>query len=355
MAPVCYAWRMGRARKTERDEEINRFVGDKAKHFRTERSLTLVTLAEQLGISPSHLKGLESGRYSFSASGLVALATALDRPVSAFLPVPPRREPPPSEWWELFGAIGERDRRLLLELARKLAGWNKPEPATLIDAGRSAGSRLIAIEGINGLLLRNLGQQLVTAMTERGEPASLIWYDFDDPLMRCLLSVVRDLNTAEKHQPELQPVHAYWKTMLFACERLQRQQTLIRAELDAGRSVVTPFFSMAPAAYQQVDGVADSHVPAMVESLMLTADLIALVASDPKQAAAHATLQVPGPKQFYSPYVRIGQFKRALLAYKEVAERFTHRGYQLLVQDAREQSEVDLLVDSILTALGFEQ
>lgn len=346
---------MARSKKTAKGYAVDEFVGRKVAAFRNEHGWTLAELSERLDVSVSHLKALESGRYSFTVSMLVSLAETFKRSTHAFLPITSPRESQLGEWIELHGALLNRDRAMLTELGRKLVGWSDApitEPQRPSDL-QGARTKLIALEGIDGVVLRDLGKALVTKLGKTSHQASLVWYDFEDPLTQHLVDRIRIITSATDVDRALQHSHAYEKTLLFACERLQRQETRVRTELSRGFSVITPFFTMAAGVYQKVDGTWDQRVVEAIESLLLRPDLVVVVDSDPALAASRATLKTPLRGEFYSPYEKVDQFDAALRLYLTMCQEFKNRGYRVLHIDSRSVPSIDGIATRVLDELSI--
>jgi transcriptional regulator with XRE-family HTH domain len=77
-------YKMGRRPAEGAGHPIDVQIGRKVVARRIELGISPPALAAKLGITPARLQRFENGRASLAASELVALAAALDLPVSAF-------------------------------------------------------------------------------------------------------------------------------------------------------------------------------------------------------------------------------------------------------------------------------
>jgi len=340
---------MPRAKKTENVQKVDQLVGARVEAFRNEHEWTLADLSQRLGVSVSHMKALEAGRYSFSASMLVLLSETFKRPVHAFLPETQRPESLVGEWEELRGALLPRDLRVLIEMGRKLVDWN-PRP---VAASSKETTEVISLEGIDGTILKEVADKVVSKHGTATEPVSCVWYDFDDPMTKHLVDRILAMRSVTNPDAEIRINHAFEKTLLFACERLQRQQTRIRPALQQGHSVITPFFTMAAGVYYEVDGSVDRRAVESIETQLLKPDLVVVIDSDPSEAARRASVKLPLLKgTFYSPYEHVDQFKEAMSVYEKMSEEFMNRGYHVLRLDARKEPSIDSLAGKIVQEIG---
>ncbi len=313
---------MPRTKKRAQDRDVDVFVGGQVAKFRQEMPWGLEALASRLQISAAHLKSLESGRYSFSAGMLCRVAAALDRPVSALLPPVTRVRPEgtPLEWSEAYQRLSKRDRDDLLAFMRRLIGHPGDEILWYWKRVSQGKTLLISLEGIDGVLLAELAGRLAEQLprarnaaaphTEQDPlPVDVCWYDFDTPLWDFMITRFSPL-TSDAYR-------AFERTLLFACERLHRQESRIRPLLAQGHSVVTPFFALAPKVYQAMEGLRDDTVIDAVERFLLQPDFVIGVESDPSLAAARAVPARPGTGEFYSPYRGVDAFQMASDLYHE--------------------------------------
>src|SRR5262249_51341216 len=127
------------------------------------------------------------------------------------------------------------------------------------------------------------------------------------------------------------PHEAVERTLLFACERIHRHDVQIRPMLNDGTTVLTPFFTMAPAVYQEMEGLGDRRIIDIMLGTLTQPDRVIVVYSDPKIAARRATQSTPGAGQFYSPYRRVEEFERALKLHDKAIQEFTSRGIEVRV------------------------
>ena len=97
-------------------------IGQRIRRFRRAQGLSQEQLAEQTGISVTHMSHIETGNTKLSLSVFAALAEALHVPADALL-----RDDPPAEAGDiareaaaLFAACGDRESRILLDTLRAL-------------------------------------------------------------------------------------------------------------------------------------------------------------------------------------------------------------------------------------------
>ncbi len=310
---------MPRTKKTPEDEQTNIYIGKKVAQFREDRGLTLVDLAARLNISPAHLKSLESGRYNFNATLLAHLARELHRPVEAFFreryydeegEIKKSRE----MWIDMFDALPLRERAALFDVGMRLLQWSDDKVIEFWRRLTSGQGFLISLEGIDGVLMANVGDRLEKRL-RRARPSPYYddaihcWYNHGNAIWTFLFERFAELkqNTAGKDYSR-----AFERTLLFACERLQRQENQIKPALEHKNVVITPFFYLAPRVYQRVEGVKDPTIVQAVANFLIVPDLIIVLESDPEVAAERATLRRPGSDQFFSPYEYPEEFERAM-------------------------------------------
>jgi dTMP kinase len=334
---------MSRTRKTDEDRELNAFIGSRVQAFRLDAELKLETLSKKLGISAPHLKSLESGRYSFSASIMCKLAASLGRKVEAFLPKGPQRpiDPGRREWETLYEMLTSRDRTAVIQLGRTLSGhaglsllqtWKRLAVST---------GCLISLEGIDGVVLNGLGESLMTRIKSAGKVGVASAYDFDSALWQFMVERFKTI------APD--PVHAFERTLLYACERLSRQEQQIRPSLQQGAIVVTRFYALASVAYQHLEQLNDTTLLDAVDGFLLEPDLVVLVDSDPAVAAQRAVPHRPGPNEFYSPYTGVAAFEEAVKQNEEAAQALQQRAVPVL--RVRYEENPDDLADAIMARL----
>jgi thymidylate kinase len=98
---------------------------------------------------------------------------------------------------------------------------------------------------------------------------------------------------------------------------------------------VTYFFSLAPSVYQQVEGLMDTTAVEAVSTALLEPDLVLVLESDPRKAAARAVPHRPGPREFFSPYVGTEQFRRAQDLYRGAVDWLRGKGLDVhVVEDS---------------------
>ena len=324
---------MARSKKTERDHQVNRYVGAKVATFRAAKKWTLAELSEQLDMSTAHLKSLESGRYSFSATLLCRLSEVFECPVEAFIPRPSweRTKDVEKQWNAVCSALPPRERRTLLQLGRRLA--RMPTNKWWFE-GQRLGT-FISLEGIDGVVLRRQADRLrvrLRRQVKRRRQVALSQYDFSTELWQFMISRFRD--------PTGSKFRALERTLLFACERLYRQENEILKVLHDDGVVVSTFFFMAAEVYQRMEGLEDVTVVDSVNEFLQTPDLVIHIESDPEVAArralrnpetttddqGHPTYEIPNGR-FYSPYRKVDDFEHA------------HKEYQGLVKRIREEQK----------------
>jgi thymidylate kinase/DNA-binding XRE family transcriptional regulator len=328
---------MGRAKKTDTDDAVNTAIGARLAGLRRDRKLQLDHVADRLGISVAHLNALEAGRYSFSAAMVLKLAAVFGVAPGALLGPDPPDDLPTQEWKRLFDALARRDRVVLLDLARRLASWSDTFALQTARRTPREQGRLISLEGIDGALLYELGQRLAERMRPHADVVHC-WYDYESDLWRYMMSRFDQL--------EGSPHQIFERTLLYACERLHRQEAGIRPMLSQNKVVVAPFFTMAPGVYQEMEGVGDRRVIDIVEALLLQPDRIIVVQSDPEVAARRAVRNPPGRGEFYSPYGAV-EFQRAQALYGKAIEEFTARGYDVDVVKVRDATLSDEIVEHV--------
>ena len=303
---------------------------------REARGWTLAELGDRLGMSVPHVKSLESGVYSFGAPLLSSLAHTFGEPIARFVGPDPRPTGAREEWGTLFDAVSERDRTLLLDMARRFG------ELTDTTSGGGGAARLIALEGIDGALLRLVGQRLSSLLD-----AEHCDHDYDNELWRYMM---RHLEAKSSGTPDRRA--AFQRTLLFACERVHRQEDRVRTALSEGRSAVIPFSAMASSVYQEAEGVGDRKLIDILETLILKPDVILIVHSSPVEATRKAVLRRPeNEDEFYSAFQRPEDFARAQELYQErVADEFAARGYCVRKVDAGSNMN-DQLIAAVLQQL----
>lgn len=338
---------MPRTKKTDEDRELNAFIGTRVQSFRLDASMNLDELAQKLGISGPHLKSLESGRYSFSASLLCKLAAVLGRTVEAFLPKGPQRslDPGHREWQNLYEVLTSRDRTAVLQLGHTLSGHTG---ISLLQTWKRLAVRtgcLVSLEGIDGVVLDQLGTTLLRQIGASGRIGVASGYDFDSALWQFMVERFASLS------PD--PVHAFERSLLYACERLSRQEQQIRPRLQQGAVVVTRFFALASTAYQHLEQLNDTTLLDAVDGFLLEPDLVVLVESDPELAASRAVPHRPGPSQFYSPYTGIRAFTEAQRQNLEAAAALRQRAVPVMTVPF--QGDIEALSLAVMAQLPLPE
>ncbi len=338
---------MPRAKKTEADRRVDRYVGERVSLFRKDRGWTLEETSDKLGISVPYLKALESGRYSFSASMLCKLAAVFDRTPGAFLPNQKLVEPLDESWRQVLDALTRREQRAVLELAQYFV----ETPDEVRDLLRSFKRQitgpgiLISFEGIDGALLHDQARRLVDRLTEEqpdNPPAVLSSYEFDTPLWRFMIDRFRRIGRASSTMKS----PAFERTLLFACERLYRQEMEIVPNLKEKNSVVaTIFFYLAPAVYQQVEELDDRSVIQAVEHFLIEPQLIVFLSSDPTEAARKVVSnRAPRPEEldqiFYSSYTDTADLEESLKLYDQAVATARRNGIEVAEVDGARDPDV---------------
>lgn len=323
---------MARTRRTEQDAAIDAEIGRRVAELRARQQWTLRELGQKVGLSPNHLNALETGKHPFSAALVSRLAMIFNEPVGRLVGEEIPRGSLSEEWRTLFEILPDRDQAVLVDLARKLTNWARSFSVGTARKHRGHSGLIVSFEGIDGLLLERLAKRVKAVLGSR-MPAEIVSYDHHSELWQHLRGCFED--------PVQSPIQ---RTLLFACERLLRQETAIRPALHHDQVVLSPFFSMAPSVYQEVDGVGDRRLIDIIDTLVLQPDLIVLVYSSAMHAARAATRGVPEGNQFYSPYSREVDFERASGLYRKATEEFTSHGHTVLDfdltgVDVRENSE----------------
>jgi thymidylate kinase len=137
---------------------------------------------------------------------------------------------------------------------------------------------------------------------------------------------------------EESPHRAFERTLLYACERLQRQETRIRPALREGGLIVTHYFSLAPVVFQQMEGLMDTTVARAIANVLLEPDVVVFFKCDPRMAAGRAVSCRPGKGQFFSPYSGVDRFRKAQELYEAQMEEVRASGVTVHVLDGRKAS-----------------
>lgn len=316
---------MPRRRKSDDDDCTNNRIGDVMARLRKERGWTLQHVAESLGLSVAHVSALEGGQYTFSASLIERLVRLFQRPLSAFLTEALVADSLAAEWQRTFDTLPERDRSVLLDLSRRMLFWGGGERgAKAPERTRAGGGRLVAIEGIDGQHLHELG----CALAARHRDAVVHCpHDYRSSLWRYILESSTRLGRTKLEHRALE------RTLLFACERLLRNESQVQPALRAGRTVIAPFFAVAPSIYQEAEGLSDRRIVDIVETLLPRPDAVLILRSDPGAAARKGVTNEPEPGQFYSPFDQI-ELARAAHLHDKAMDELRARGLSVHALDA---------------------
>lgn len=327
---------MARSKRTEKDVTLSAHIGQKISEWRSEKGWTIVELAQRIGVSASHLKALEAGRYSFTAGQLWQISVVLERPLAAMLPDPPhlaRIDPAPA-WNKLYERLAPDMRLAMMEFGQRLTGHPDASLARLWKRAALGPGRLVSFEGIDGLVLQDQANRLVAGLrrTSPARTAMPSFYDHSTGLWQFIFRLSADGAMTGSHQ-------AFERTLLFACERVSRQEHEIRAPLREGATVVALFFWLAARVYQGLEGLQDFTVVESISSYLVEPDLVVLLDSDPAQAARRAVRHAPGPGTFYSPYSGEAMFDTARHLHLDAARGQTS-GPPIRVVNADREAEV---------------
>lgn len=328
---------MGRKKRAENDTFLDRKIGERVARARLERGWTQAELGDRLLLSGAQVSALEAGQHGFSAALLFRTSQELGRSLSYLVTDDIANDESLHPWQQLYSALQERDRAIVIDLARKLAYWPEAKPQR---RPRRTGPWFLALEGIDGCLLDRVGKALATRRVA-GLPTVFAPHNYKSSLWQYILSRLRGRGMEQQGTFE--------RTLLFACERLQRQESELRFHLAREHSVVAPFFAMAAAVYQEVEGSPDRRIIDIVETLVLKPDLIVLISSDPEIAASRAVCDVPGKDQFFSQYSSVKEFAHARWLYEHACDEFVDRGYEVLnIAYPAVAKSVDDIVDKIV-------
>lgn len=337
---------MARTRRTADNADFDRRVGQEVARLREKHKWSATALARRLDMSVTHLTALEKGKHSFTAYLVVKLSEIFGEPLSELLRVPvfapdvaaDRSSILMDDFAWFFQALPDRDRAILVDLARKFLNLTNVVEFSTPRRSRESGL-VVSLEGIDGVLLRGLADKTMEQL-QRDAPVAFIGYDHGSELWRHMRSRFRSPRQ----------VAALERTLLFACERLARQEDRIRPALRDNMVVFSPFFAMAPIIYQAVDGVSDRRLIEIIETLLVQPDVVVIVYSSPEDAAVHATQGLPGENEFYSPYCDMGEFEKALRLHENAREEFVSFGYTVYDVDLRGRP----VSDGELTKHGIE-
>lgn len=329
---------MGRARKTELEDIVNAEIGARVKRCRDERNLPQTELAEALEVSPAHMNALEAGRYTWSAAMIKQLTIVFGVPASTFLGADPPENDLLREWRALYPLLSERDRLMLIDLANKLANWSQTFTMRTRRKRQRAMGCLVSLEGIHGALIQEIGESL-------GKKVHALHAPYDEKNAIYLYLMERCANFDRRIT---QQIHE--RTMLFAVERVQRQESVIRPALEENQIVLSPYHFMAPSVYQEMEGLNDRRIIDILEGLLAPPDLIILLHFKPEFAARKAVQQKPKKGEFYFPYGE-RELKRAGELYREKAAKEARAwGYEVIEEDV----EGDVVTPDLIEKLAQE-
>ena len=289
------------------------------------------------------MNALESGAYSFHAPLLKKLSQVFQEPIAYFVASDPRPVQAAAEWNALFERVPGRDRLMLLDLARKIVDWTG---ASQTHEQEGTPAKLVALEGIDGALVRDLGVRL--ARVTGGVHCD---HDYASDLWRHMIERLKAHTAANEPEEKNATKHAMERTLLFTCERLERQESQVRPALDAGRHALVPFSAMASGVYQEAEGLADRRLIDIVSSLLLKPDAIVIVRSDPKRAVAKIVAAVPKEGQFFSVNTEV-EIESARRLYERAAEEFRALGVRVHEVDVPDDAITDVVLKGILNELS---
>lgn len=325
--------------KMSRDEE-RRYeeIGKTMCQLRQRNGWSQTELAERLGVSKSHISALEGGQYRFSASLIERMTQVFDRPLGTFLREHYSPNVPFNDWQHLFDQLLPGDQSLLLTLGRKLASWSCP-PDIVPAQHKSYRVRgpLVSIEGVDGEHLHQLGTRLLA----KAGTSSMVHcpHNYASPLWRYM---IRQFSQIDRNRIGHRAIE---RTILFACERLERFETQIANAIASGKATIVPFYLLAPSVFQQAEGVGDRRIIDILETLLPKPDLIVMLRSNPNLAAKKAVKKAPKAGQFYSPYGR-AQFIQAQQLYEKAIVEYQRKGLQTRVFDMP-KGVPDAVVDKV--------
>lgn len=331
---------MGRQPRSSEDQELDTTIGRRVAEARRALGWTQTDLGVRLSLSAAQVSALEAGRFGFSAAALQRVSRALGRSVGSLHGEGEAVESLP--WLADFTGLQLREQYIVVDLVRKLAHWPAAHVQLQPRKAPSSGPLFIALEGIDGVILRRVGEAMSSRLV-RSRLVDHAPHRYDEPpWAHWLLPRLRALVG--------QPGGAFERTLLFACERLYRQSTAIRPRLDEGISVVAPYFTLAPGVYQLVEGHPDRGIIDLLEVLVFKPNLVVLVRSDATRAAERATCDAPKDGQFFSQYRDLEDFVEALRRYDHAAIEFRARGYSVLEIDDASDEQCDEIAEKVVAA-----
>lgn len=326
---------MGRTRKTEIENDINADIGARVSACREDRGITQAKLAADLEVSVAHLNALEAGRYTWSAATIQHLTRIFGVSASMLLGADPPEDDLLREWRGLYQLLSERDRLMLVDLANKLANWSQNFTMRTRRKRQRATGCLVSLEGIHGALIREIGDAVAAKMH-----AQHIYYDEENAIYKYLMK-----RCSEFDRRITQQIHE--RTMLFAVERVQRQESEIRPRLENNEIVLTPYHFLAPSVYQEMEGLNDRRIIDILEGLLAPPDLVILFHFDPQIAARRAIQREPKKGEFYFPY-GVSELSRAADLYKRAAKEFKGWGYEVIEEDFEGDTVTPEIVEKLV-------
>lgn len=330
------SWKfMGRARKTEIENNVNTDIGARVVVCREERGISQTRLAEELDVSVAHLNALEAGRYTWSAATIQHLTRIFGVSASALLGADPPEDDLVREWRGLYQLLSERDRLMLVDLANKLANWSQNFTMRTRRKRQRATGCLVSLEGIHGSLIREIGEKLAAELH-----AHHIYYDEENAIYKYLMKRCEEFDRRITQQ-----IHE--RTMLFAVERVQRQESKVRPLLENNEIVLTPYHFLAPGVYQEMEGLNDRRIIDILEGLLAPPDLVILLHFNPQMAVRRAVQREPKKGEFYFPYGK-SELERAAELYKKAAKEFKGWGYEVIEEDVDGDSVTPELIDKLV-------
>ena len=93
-------------------------IGQRIRFYRKEAGLTQEVLAEQIGVSTTHMSHIETGNTKLSLAVLVELSKALQVPTDRLLFEAPMSSPAVTELERLLATCSKPEAEKLVELAR---------------------------------------------------------------------------------------------------------------------------------------------------------------------------------------------------------------------------------------------
>ena len=100
-------------------------IGQRIREYRKSRHFTQETLAEEIGISPTHMSHIETGSTKLSLPVLVDLSRALDVPADVIIQTETRpraaeKDSSFSEFADIYKSLSAEKQKALLQIAKLL-------------------------------------------------------------------------------------------------------------------------------------------------------------------------------------------------------------------------------------------